>query len=183
MYKGFRAACAVAHNASRSGPNRVGISSGRRHGHNILRFSSSTPAVPNRLSNFWIPTGGITASEDAQNDAHSLLVRAGFVRQTHSGIFHLLPLGNRVQEKLERLIDKHMTGLGMLLLQLKSSVWLSCIVSGASKVSLSSISSEDLWRKSGRLQGHGSEVSLSRAVHLSQVASVHVSRSVHYMTS
>lgn len=32
--------------------------------------------------------------------------------QAHSGIFHMLPLGNRVQQKLENLIDKHMASLG-----------------------------------------------------------------------
>ncbi|EEH46820.2 proline-tRNA ligase [Paracoccidioides brasiliensis Pb18] len=52
----------------------------------------------------------------------------------YSGVFHLLPLGLRVQEKLERLIDKHMRTLG------------------ASKLSLSSISSQALWEKSGRLK-------------------------------
>lgn len=46
----------------------------------------------------------------------------------------MLPLGLRVQEKLERLIDKHMRSIN------------------ASKVSLSSISSQTLWAKSGRLR-------------------------------
>lgn len=32
--------------------------------------------------------------------------------QAYSGVFHLLPLGLRVQDKLERLIDKHMGSLG-----------------------------------------------------------------------
>lgn len=32
--------------------------------------------------------------------------------KAYSGFFHLLPLGQRVQEKLERLVDKHMTKLG-----------------------------------------------------------------------
>jgi prolyl-tRNA synthetase len=50
-----------------------------------------------------------------------------------------LPLGLRVQDKLEKLIDKHMRILG------------------ASKVLLSSLSSEDLWRRSGRLEGKDSE--------------------------
>lgn len=52
--------------------------------------------------------------------------------QAHSGVFHLLPLGHRVQNKLENLIDKHMHSLG------------------ASKLSLSSITTEALWRESGR---------------------------------
>ncbi|KAK3067518.1 hypothetical protein LTR53_015573 [Teratosphaeriaceae sp. CCFEE 6253] len=94
----------------------------------------------NRLSNFWTPTQSKKPTETAGEDAHDLLVRAGFLRQAHSGIFHLLPLGLRVQDKIERLIDKHMRALG------------------ASKVSLSSLTSEDLWQRSGRLEkGRGSE--------------------------
>ncbi|KAJ5107408.1 hypothetical protein N7456_004083, partial [Penicillium angulare] len=88
-----------------------------------------------RVSNFWIPTGGISkkSTDGSTEDANDLLIRAGFLRQAYSGVFHLLPLGLRVQDKLERLIDKHMRSLG------------------ASKVSLSSISSQELWEKSGRL--------------------------------
>ncbi|KAL2832720.1 hypothetical protein BJY01DRAFT_225772 [Aspergillus pseudoustus] len=94
-----------------------------------------------RISNFWIPTGGINKKHaiEEKQDVNELLVRGGFYRQVYSGIFHMLPLGLRVQEKLERLIDKHMQSLG------------------ASKVSLSSISSQELWEQSGRLK-EGSEV-------------------------
>ncbi|RDW76451.1 putative proline--tRNA ligase AIM10 [Aspergillus mulundensis] len=67
-------------------------------------------------------------------DVNDLLERGSFYRKAYAGIFHMLPLGLRVQDKLERLIDRHMQSLG------------------ASKVSLSSISSEELWEKSGRLQ-------------------------------
>ncbi|KAK5114826.1 hypothetical protein LTR62_001983 [Meristemomyces frigidus] len=94
----------------------------------------------NRLSSFWTPTQSKKPEGTSAEDGHDLLVRAGFLRQAHSGIFHLLPLGLRVQAKIERLIDKHMLGLG------------------ASKVALSSLSSEDLWQRSGRLdKGRGSE--------------------------
>ncbi|KAL2006152.1 hypothetical protein VTN00DRAFT_9806 [Thermoascus crustaceus] len=94
-----------------------------------------------RVSNFWIPTGGISkkAAEGEKEDANELLIRGGFLRQAYSGVFHMLPLGLRVQEKLERLIDKHMRSVG------------------ASKLSLSSISSQELWEQSGRLK-EGSEV-------------------------
>lgn len=87
------------------------------------------------MTKFWVPTGGITPKDAKGEDTHALLIRGGFLRQAHSGIFHLLPLGLRVQEKFEQLIDKHMRSLG------------------ASKVSLSSISSEDLWKRTGRLEG------------------------------
>lgn len=34
--------------------------------------------------------------------------------QSHAGIFHFLPLGLRVQEKIERLLDKHMANIGKI---------------------------------------------------------------------
>ncbi|KAI0151965.1 prolyl-tRNA synthetase [Hypoxylon sp. NC0597] len=91
-----------------------------------------------RRSKFWIPTGGIVATEN--EDAHAKLIRAGYLRQSHAGIFHMLPLGQKVQEKLEKLIDKYMSQLG------------------ASKVSLSSISSQALWQQTNRLEGYGPEL-------------------------
>ena len=90
----------------------------------------------NRCSGFWIPSfknHGDKKSKGDGEDSNVLLVRAGFVRHAYSGIFHLLPLGLRVQNKIERLLDKYMHCLG------------------ASKVSLSSLSSQDLWSKSKRL--------------------------------
>lgn len=50
----------------------------------------------------------------AIEDANDLLIRAGFIRQAYSGVFHMLPLGLRVENKLEALIDKHMQSIGML---------------------------------------------------------------------
>lgn len=91
-----------------------------------------------RLSNEWAPSGGIAASEN--EDSHSKLIRAGFLRQTHSGIFHLLPLGLRVHDKVVSLVDRYMRALG------------------ASRVQLSTISSEALWEQSGRLSKIGSEL-------------------------
>ncbi|KAL2444059.1 Proline-tRNA ligase [Exophiala dermatitidis] len=84
-----------------------------------------------RLSDFWVPTVNVQR-QDAVSDATQLLIRAGYLRQAYAGIFQMLPLGLRVQDKLERLIDKHMRSIK------------------ASKVSLSSITSLALWQKSGR---------------------------------
>ncbi|KAK5199556.1 hypothetical protein LTR47_001444 [Exophiala xenobiotica] len=84
-----------------------------------------------RVSDFWIPTVNVHKHEGAP-DATQLLIRAGYLRQAYAGIFQMLPLGLRVQEKLERLIDKHMRSVR------------------ASKVSLSSLSSKTLWQQSGR---------------------------------
>ncbi|KXX75440.1 Proline--tRNA ligase [Madurella mycetomatis] len=92
-----------------------------------------------RLSRVWFPSGGIAAS--GVEDAYSKLIRAGFLRQPHSGIFHMLPLGRRVQDKVEALVARHMEDL-----------------LAASRVSLSSISAEALWEKSGRLENVASEL-------------------------
>lgn len=91
-----------------------------------------------RCSGFWtssVKVHGWKKPKDEKEDSNALLVRTGFVRPAYSGLFHLLPLGLRVQDKIERLLDKHMQSLQ------------------ASKVSLSSLSSQDLWSKSGRLDG------------------------------
>lgn len=104
----------------------------RSHNHVLRRHLQHDSR--NRYTNFWIPPRLHHSNQSSRQDVDSnqLLVAAGFLRQAYSGIFHLLPLGLRVQDKLERLIDKHMRSLG------------------ASKVSLSSITSQDLWERSGR---------------------------------
>ncbi|KAK9413621.1 hypothetical protein SUNI508_11830 [Seiridium unicorne] len=109
-----------------------------RH-HSTIPHSKYTDLQRARLSRLWLPTSGITAPAE-EEDGHSKLIRAGYLRQSHAGIFHMLPLGQRVQEKLERLIDKHMQQVGAL------------------KVSLSSISSQGLWEKTGRMAGYGPEL-------------------------
>ena len=96
-----------------------------------------------RLSQFWIPTGGITplgsnrrdGSSRPAEDVHARLVRASFVHPTaHAGIYQTLPLGQRVQAKLEALLDRRMQR-----------------DLGAAKLALSTLSPTALWRKSGRL--------------------------------
>lgn len=94
-----------------------------------------------RLSGMWMPTGGIARSKRGKtDDSQSILIRAGYIRQAYSGVFHLLPLGLRIQEKLEKLIDKHMRLIG------------------ASKLALSTISSESRWRESGRLENPNADL-------------------------
>lgn len=103
----------------------------------IIRRSIANQSGRNYLSDFWTPTGGVTIAQGGEDDSQALLARAGFIRQSNSGIFHLLPLGLRVQNKIEALLDKYMKSLG------------------AAKVSLSSVTSEALWTKSGRFNKHG----------------------------
>ncbi|KAF2401062.1 class II aaRS and biotin synthetase [Trichodelitschia bisporula] len=86
-----------------------------------------------RLSCFWTPTESLNKDDIKIENRHNYLVKGGFIRQTHAGIFHLLPLGLRVQQKIEALLDKHMRSIG------------------AAKLSMSSITSQELWKRSQRL--------------------------------
>jgi prolyl-tRNA synthetase len=61
---------------------------------------------------FDIARCGLSSNIDVE-EGNDLLIRAGFLRQAYSGIFHMLPLGLRVQDKLERLIDTQMQSVGM----------------------------------------------------------------------
>ncbi|KXT13757.1 hypothetical protein AC579_6601 [Pseudocercospora musae] len=114
-----------------------GLSRGSRKHRRALHFHAR-----NTLSTFWAPTQSKKklSTGDVHDDGHDLLVRAGFLRQAQPGVFHTLPLGLRVLNKVEALIDKHMQTLG------------------ASKLALSSLSSQDLWEKSGRLHGRNPEL-------------------------
>ncbi|POR35376.1 Uncharacterized protein TPAR_04430 [Tolypocladium paradoxum] len=105
------------------------LTSARAFSHTSLNRAERARST---LSKIWVPTGGVSVTEG--ESGHGKLIRAGFLRQAHSGIFQLLPLGLRVQQKIEALLDKHMESIG------------------ASRLSLSTITSEDLWRKSGRLE-------------------------------
>jgi prolyl-tRNA synthetase len=103
---------------------------GIRSQHNL------TPDHRERLSRLWVPyiaPQKWETSAKEPRDATSLLEDAGFIRKAYSGIYQYLPLGVKVLEKIERLIDHHMRSVG------------------ASKLSLSSFSSEKKWATSGRL--------------------------------
>lgn len=76
----------------------------------------------------------------------------------------MLPLGLRVQDKIEKLIDKHMQSLG----EFKNTrpvdpSGYANRLSGASKLALSSLSAQSLWEKTGRLTNGVSEVRYRRS--------------------
>ena len=65
--------------------------------------------------------------KEAKNVSHRLLVKGGYVFQTASGSFSLLPLGKKVEEKIRRIITEEMnlTGAQELLMPLlhPKSIW------------------------------------------------------------
>lgn len=60
-----------------------------------------------------------------------LMVSMGLVSQTCSGVYHILPMGYRVLEKLTALIDQHLQAIG------------------AVKMAMPMLTPRELWEESG----------------------------------
>jgi prolyl-tRNA synthetase len=79
------------------------------------------------------PTDAVVAS-------HKLMVRAGLIRKSASGLYNYLPLGLRVLQKIENIIREEMNH------------------SGALEFVLPILTDAELWKKSGRWQRMGKEM-------------------------
>ncbi|MBU8906977.1 proline--tRNA ligase [Desertibacillus haloalkaliphilus] len=92
-----------------------------------------------RQSNFLIPTLRDVPA-DAEIASHQLMVRAGMIRQTASGIYSYLPFGKRVLKKVEEIIRDEMDA------------------AGGQEVLMPAIQPAELWEESGRLGAYGPEL-------------------------
>jgi prolyl-tRNA synthetase len=92
-----------------------------------------------RLSRSLIPTLKENPAE-AQIASHRLMLRAGLIRQTVSGIYLWLPAGLRVLENIARIVREEQDR------------------AGAQQILMPTIQSADLWRESGRYDGYGAEM-------------------------
>lgn len=92
-----------------------------------------------RLTEYFLPTLKETPAE-AQIASHRLMLRAGMINQTTSGIYTWLPLGLRVMEKIEKIICEEQDRIG------------------CHKVLMSTIQPAELWRQSGRYEDYGKEM-------------------------
>jgi prolyl-tRNA synthetase len=77
---------------------------------------------------------------DAEMPSHRLLVRAGYVRQLGSGIYSLLPLGFRVNKRVEQVIREEMDRIG------------------CQEMEMPVVHPADVWRRSGRYDAVGPEM-------------------------
>ena len=77
---------------------------------------------------------------DAEMVSHRLLVRAGYVRQLGSGIYSLLPLGFRVNKRVEQIIREEMDRIG------------------SQEMEMPVVHPADIWRASGRYDAIGPEL-------------------------
>ena len=92
-----------------------------------------------RLSQSLIPTLKETPAE-AQIASHRLMLRAGLVRQTASGIYAWLPAGLRVLDKIAAIVREEQNR------------------AGAQELLMPTIQSAELWRESGRYDAYGKEM-------------------------
>jgi prolyl-tRNA synthetase len=77
---------------------------------------------------------------DAEMPSHRLLVRAGYVRQLGSGIYSLLPLGYRVNKRVEQIIREEMDRIG------------------SQELEMPVVHPADIWKASGRYGAIGPEL-------------------------
>jgi prolyl-tRNA synthetase len=92
-----------------------------------------------RLSQYFLPTLKENPI-DATVVSHQLMIRAGMIRQTTSGIYTWLPLGLRVLRKVEQIIRDEMDKTGAL------------------EVLMPTIQPAELWQESGRYEAYGKEM-------------------------
>ncbi|MCL6641828.1 MAG: proline--tRNA ligase [Candidatus Bipolaricaulota bacterium] len=80
------------------------------------------------------------APKEAELISHKLLVRAGFIRSAAAGIYTLLPLGQRVRLKIEKIIREEMDAIG------------------GQEISMPIVQPAELWQESGRWYQYGPEL-------------------------
>jgi prolyl-tRNA synthetase len=84
---------------------------------------------------------------DAEVKSHQLLLRAGYIRQTASGIYTYLPLGRKVLQKIESIVREEMEN------------------ANATELLMPALQQAELWKESGRWQSYGPELMRMRDRH------------------
>lgn len=92
-----------------------------------------------RLSRMYLPTLRQDPG-DADIASHKLMLRAGMIRQTASGIYSYLPFGQKSIQKIEAIVRKGMDE------------------SGAQEIAMSTIQPQEIWEETGRWDDFGPEM-------------------------
>ena len=77
---------------------------------------------------------------DADIKSHQLLLRAGFMRQTASGVYSYLPLAKKVLQKVEQIVREEMDAID------------------GSELLMPTLQPAELWQETGRWYNYGSEL-------------------------
>lgn len=97
----------------------------------------STPIL--RMSKLYAPTLK-ESPNDAEIASHKLLLRAGMMRKTASGVYTFLPLGYKVLAKVEAIVREEMDAIG------------------AQEIMMPALQPAELWHESGRWNDYGPEL-------------------------
>ena len=92
-----------------------------------------------RLSRYFLPILRENPKE-AEIVSHRLMLRAGMLKQQAAGSYSWLPLGYRVLQKVQRIIEEEQNR------------------AGAIELLMPTLQSADLWRESGRYDAYGKEM-------------------------
>jgi prolyl-tRNA synthetase len=92
-----------------------------------------------RYSRLFIPTLK-EAPAEAEAVSHKLMVRGGFVRQLAAGLYIFLPLGQRVMDKIDRIIREEMNAIG------------------GQEVTMPVLHPAEIWQQTGRWDTIGDEM-------------------------
>ena len=91
------------------------------------------------LSKLFIPLLKETPSE-AKIKSHQLMLRAGMIKQSSTGIYSWLPLGFKVMKKIEQIVREEQNKIG------------------AQELLMPTIQSAEIWKESGRYDDYGEEM-------------------------
>ncbi|KAK3848358.1 MAG: prolyl-tRNA synthetase [Linnemannia gamsii] len=105
-----------------------------------VRYAST---FRHRVSKTLVPTSKQKFAHVAGQEmvpSQQLLLRSGMMRQSSSGIYSILPYGQRILDKIEGIIDDELENIG------------------AQKLSLPNMQTSESWKKTGRWQSAGQEM-------------------------
>ena len=91
------------------------------------------------LSKLFIPLLKETPSE-AKIKSHQLMLRAGMIKQSSTGIYSWLPLGYKIMKKIEQIVREEQDEIG------------------AQELLMPTIQSAEIWKESGRYDDYGEEM-------------------------
>lgn len=92
-----------------------------------------------RMSELYAPTLKEDPA-DAEIASHRLLLRAGMIRKTASGVYTFLPLGQRVLQKVQNIVREEMNAIG------------------SQEIMMPALQPAELWHESGRWDDYGPEL-------------------------
>ncbi|KAF9097030.1 hypothetical protein BGX23_009948 [Mortierella sp. AD031] len=96
-----------------------------------------------RISKTLVPTSKqkfVHVAGQEMVPSQQLLLRSGMMRQSSSGIYSILPFGQRILDKIESIIDDELENIG------------------CQKLSLPNLQTSENWKKTGRWQSAGQEM-------------------------